>query len=107
MAACVLQNSKLKILQTVDFFIKYLDTSGITLAYCDTDSYMLCLTDKLDDLVKKDLKAEWESKKGSVFVLDESDVDQLRTPGLLKIEAESQNASFIAMSSKLGLELSF
>ena len=52
------------------------------MAYMDTDSYFLAMTDTMDNLVKPELREEWAEVAQTMFVLDENDVDKLREPGI-------------------------
>lgn len=47
----------------------------------DTDSFCLSLSKSLDDMVLPDMKDSWRQNKSKWFVIDESDIDQLREPG--------------------------
>ena len=59
--------------------------------FSDTDSVCLVMTDEMDQIVKPNLRKEWESAKKNWFVLDETDAFQTRLPGLLKSEWKTTN----------------
>lgn len=74
-------------------FLKYLDTSGMRLLYCDTDSIFYSLgVDNLDDLVRADKKDEWFNEiKPQWFAMPKTDrrenAIQQRKPGSYLFES--------------------
>ena len=88
-------------LRFVDMLLQYVKTEEIQLLYTDTDSIFLAMTKPLEELVLIDKKEEWNARvRSEWFVLDESDINQIREPGLFKYEALVTNGSFVALSSK-------
>ena len=81
----ILANSKLHILRCIDFMINHLDTSALRFNYMDTDSFCLSLSKSLDDMVLPGMEDSWRQNKPNWFVIDESDIDQLREPGKFSI----------------------
>ena len=62
------------------------------------DSLMLCMTRPLNELVKPELKEEWETTiYPKFFVRDENDINQVRQPGLFKAEAVVHSGSMVAL----------
>ena len=61
--------------------INHLDTSALRFNYMDTDSFCLSLSKSLDDMVLPGMEDSWRQNKPKWFVIDESDIDQLREPG--------------------------
>ena len=78
--------SKLIMLQFIyDVLGKYADPKLYYLLESDTDSLYLTLgKPSFDEIIKPELKAEYESIKHKYFVIDEE--KDRRTPGLLKVE---------------------
>ena len=61
---------------------------------------MLCMTRPLENLVKPELKHEWENLiYPQFFVTDPTDINQIRRPGLFKAEAEVDCGSMVALRS--------
>ena len=56
----------------------------------------IAMTDKMDNIVKDNLKSEWLEAKYSWFVKDHSDPWQTRLPGLMKEEWSTSNGAIIA-----------
>lgn len=81
----VYQLAKLRMLEFYyDFLDKYIDRRDFELCYMDTDSmYMALSGDSLDDLVKPELREEYEREKAKWLVTDEY---SKRTGGLFKLE---------------------
>ena len=58
------------------------------------------------DLVKAECSQEWENNiYPKYFVQDINSIDQLRKPGLLKIEANVTSGSFVALSPKVIIQI--
>ena len=92
----ILANSKLHILKCVDMLIRNLDTTAFRLCYMDTGEFLaleilfglLCFSDslvmsqskELEEMVKPEMRENWEEEKKKWFVLDDS-IDQQREPG--------------------------
>ena len=69
-----------------DFLDKYLDRKDFELIQMDTDSlYMAMSGERLEDIVRPELKAEFEAEKNQWLSWDKWSG---RTPGLLKLECE-------------------
>ena len=67
--------------------------------YCDTDSFLIAMTEETLDLcVKDELKEEWEILKPKWFA-GETMASQ-KEPGLLKEEAGISRGWFLALSPK-------
>ena len=64
--------------------------------YSDTDSFCICSTGDLDNLVKESHRKRWKKEKKNWFVLDENDPEDLRMPGKFKLEWQTSNGAFIA-----------
>ena len=62
----------------------------------DTDSLAVCMTGEMDDIIKPELKTEWETAKKTWFVQDEQDAYETRLPGLMKSEWKTQNGALVA-----------
>ena len=92
----ILANSKLHILKCVDMLIRNLDTTAFRICYMDTGKFLdleillglMCFSDslvmsqskELDEMVKPEMRDNWEEEKKKWFVLDDS-IDQQREPG--------------------------
>ncbi|KAL9955049.1 hypothetical protein ACROYT_G042653 [Oculina patagonica] len=81
----VYQLAKLRILEFYyDFLDKYVDRKDFELIQMDTDScYMAISASKLEDIVKPELKEEFEAQKKQWLAWDKWSG---RTPGLFKLE---------------------
>ncbi|XP_078356057.1 uncharacterized protein LOC144640871 [Oculina patagonica] len=81
----VYQLAKLRILEFYyDFLDKYVDRKDFELIQMDTDScYMAISASKLEDIVKPELKQEFEAQKKQWLAWDKWSG---RTPGLFKLE---------------------
>ena len=56
------------------------------------------MTKPLDQLVKPEKKYEWDNEiRDKWLVTDSNCIDQVREPGLFKVEAEVTCGSFIAL----------
>jgi hypothetical protein len=100
----VYQLAKLRMLQFYyDCLDKYVDRSDFQYVEMDTDSAYLALSgSKLDDVIKPDMREEYEQDKYNWFPDErtpESKAYNKRTPGLFKVEFEG-NAIY-ALCSKL------
>ena len=93
----VYQLAKLRMLEFYyDFLDRYFDRKDFELIQMDTDSnYMAISAEKLEDIVKPDLKEEFEVKKKNWLAWDKW---SSRTPGLFKLEFQGRR--MIALSSK-------
>ena len=79
-----------------DFLDRYLDRKDFELIQMDTDSNYLAISGKsLEDIVKPDMKAEFEAEKKNWLAWDKWSG---RTPGLFKKEFEGER--MIALCSK-------
>ena len=64
---------------------EYLEKGSFRLAYCDTDSLLVCMTaDSIDDLVVQEKRAEWDTSVKPVWFADNTPKGQ-KTPGFLKL----------------------
>ena len=99
-ALFILQLSKLHMLRFLDFLYDHLISGSYALLYMDTDSYTFALHAEIEHSIKPEMKASFEEKKYNWFLKDNSAFEQ-RTPGKLKIEAETQNGCFIGLSPKV------
>ena len=81
----VYQLAKLRMLEFYyDFLDKYVDRSNFELMYMDTDSLYITISgETLDDVIKPELKAEYEAEKSKWLATDKYSE---RTPGVFKIE---------------------
>ena len=60
---------------------------------------MIAMTRPLNELVKPELRAEWDTDiYPNFFVQDPANIDQCRQPGLFKEEAVITNGSMVALS---------
>ena len=93
----VYQLAKLRMLEfCYDFLDRYFDRRDFELIQMDTDSnYMAISAEKLEDIVKPELKEEFEAKKKNRLAWDKW---SSRTPGLFKLEFQGRR--MIALSSK-------
>ena len=93
----VYQLAKLRMLQFYyDFLDRYLDRKDFELIQMDTDSNYLAISGKkLEDIVKPEMKAEFEEQKKNWLAWDKWSG---RTPGLFKKEFEGER--MIALCSK-------
>ena len=93
----VYQLAKLRMLQFYyDFLDRYLDRKDFELIQMDTDSNYLAISGKkLEDIVKPEMKAEFEQEKKNWLAWDKWSG---RTPGLFKKEFEGER--MIALCSK-------
>ena len=88
-------------LRFIDTLIEYIDTNAIKILYTDTDSIFLAMTKPLNELVLPEKRDKWDSEIfDQWFVRDNTNIDQVREPGLFKDEAVVTNGSFVALSSK-------
>ena len=93
----VYQLAKLRMLEFYyDFLDRYIDRRDFELMQMDTDSnYMAISGKKLEDIVKPEMKAEYEAEKNKWLAWDKWSG---RTPGLFKQEFEGER--MIALCSK-------
>ena len=93
----VYQLAKLRMLEFYyDFLDRYLDRRDFELIQMDTDSNYLAISGKsLEDIVKPEMKAEFEAEKKNWLAWDKWSG---RTPGLFKKEFEGER--MIALCSK-------
>ena len=68
-----------------------MEEGSFRLLYSDTDSLASGLSKPKEDLIRPELKEEFEQKKKKWYLLDDSPTE-LRTPGKLKPEFLSKNA---------------
>ena len=68
--------------------------------YCDTDSFLIAMTeDSIDDCVKDDMKERWMNQIKPKWFAGSSMASQ-KEPGLLKEEAGISRGWFLALSPK-------
>ena len=80
----------------LDFLDRYVDRLDFELIQMDTDSnYMAISGDKLEDIIRPELRAEFEATKEQWLAWDKWSG---RTPGLFKLESEG--SGMIALCSK-------
>jgi len=93
----VYQSAKLRMLEFYyDFLDKFIERRDFELIQMDTDSlYMGISGERLEDLVRPELKAEFEAEKKEWLSWDKW---SSRTPGLFKLEGEGSR--MIALCSK-------
>ena len=93
----VYQLAKLRMLEFYyDFLDRYFDRKDFELIQMDTDSNYLAISGKkLEDIVRPELKAEFEAQKENWLAWDKWSG---RTPGLFKMECEGDR--MIALCSK-------
>jgi len=92
----VIDDSKLKMYSFhYDCIDKYIDRKNYQYITTDTNSAYMALAGVFNDLIKPQLKVEYELDKVYWFILNNYDK---RTPGLLKIEFTGVSA--IALCSK-------
>ena len=61
---------------------------------------MIAMTRPLNDLVKPELRKEWESEVyPKYFVRDQENIDEQRQPGLFKEEAVITDGSMVSLRS--------
>ena len=96
-AIAVYQLAKLRMLEFYyDFLDRYVDRRDFELIQMDTDSnYMAISGDKLEDIIRPELRAEFEATKKNWLAWDKWSG---RTPGLFKLESEG--SAMIALCSK-------
>ena len=86
----VLLEAKLRMLQfDYDFLDKYIDRSDYQKMYMDTDSCYMALSDIFENLIKPELREEYEIDKKNWFPRTDTDENKAydkRTPGLFKEE---------------------
>ena len=93
----VYQLAKLRMLEFYyDFLDRYFDRKDFELIQMDTDSNYLAISGKkLEDIVRPEMKAEFEKQKKNWLAWDKWSG---RTPGLFKLECEENR--MIALCSK-------
>ena len=93
----VYQLAKLRMLEFYyDFLDRYIDRKDFELIQMDTDSNYLAISGKkLEDIVRPEMKAEFEKQKKNWLAWDKWSG---RTPGLFKLECEGDR--MIALCSK-------
>ena len=93
----VYQLAKLRMLEFYyDFLDRYFDRRDLELIQMDTDSNYIAISGKkLEDIVRPELKAEFEAQKKNWLAWDKWSG---RTPGLFKLECEGDQ--MIALCSK-------
>jgi len=93
----VYQLAKLRMLESYyDFLDRYFEQKDFELIQMDTGSnYMSISAEKLEDIVRPELKKEFEEKKKEWLAWDKW---SSRTPGLFKLESEGKG--MIALCSK-------
>jgi len=97
----IYQNSKLLFFKFIRLLEKYLRNGSFTFCYCDTDSFMLAITeDSIDRCVKNDLHQDWVNNVKPSWFADPDCPRSCKEPGLLKIEAQINSGWFIALSAK-------
>jgi hypothetical protein len=88
LSCAILQYAKLTMLKFYyDFLIKYVNYDDFILMYMDTDSmYMAISADKFDDIIKPELRTEYEQIKNKWFPDPNNFEYEMRTPLLFKPE---------------------
>lgn len=99
----VYQYAKLRMLEFYYHCIdKYLDRESYEYLEMDTDSaYMALSGDALEELVKREMRAEYQREKHLWFPRDDTDEHKAfdkRTPGLFKVEWKGEG--FVGLNSK-------
>ena len=101
-ACSVYDDSKLRMLQFYyDCVDKYLNRSDFQYLEMDTDSAYMALTDNFENLIKEELKEEFDSEKDKWFPRSNTEEFKRfdkRTPGLFKVEYEGDG--MVALCSK-------
>ena len=101
-AFSVLSDAKLRMLEFYyDCIDKYIDRKDYQYMYMDTDSAYMALSDDFDNLIKPELRKEFEDNKKNWFPrtdTPENKVHDRRKPGLFKIEYEGDG--MVALCSK-------
>jgi len=92
-STAILNYAKLRMLQFYyDFLDKYVSRADFQLMYMDTDSsYMAISADKLEDIIKPEMKNEYEKDKNNWLPRTDTEANNKydqRTPGLFKVEYE-------------------
>ena len=121
LSVAILQYSKLYMLQLMTFLEDHLTEGSFRPLYSDTDSMALATTktitlevgdnnnDKVNKifgpLIKPDMMQSWKANYKSLFVTTER-VEDLRQPGLLKLEFQQADGDFIALAPKTYLAVS-
>ena len=97
-SSAIFQYTKLRMLQFYyDFLVKFVDRSDFQMLYMETDSmYMAITAEKFDEIIKPDMKLEYEKEKLKWFP---QNLYETRTPGLFKVEYEGE--AMICLCSKL------
>ena len=94
------KNSKLLFYRFLAVLEKYMKPGSTRFCYCDTDSFLIAMTeDSLDDCVLDNLKTEWMEQVRPKWFAGESIASQ-KEPGLLKEEAGISRGWFLALSPK-------
>jgi hypothetical protein len=97
----VYQNSKLLFFRFLDVLKKYVVPGSYVFTYCDTDSFLLSLTEtELDDCIKPELKHEWLTQIIPKWFAIPDDLASQKEPGLLKEEARVTRGWFLCISPK-------
>jgi hypothetical protein len=93
----IFQYSKLRMLEfKYNCLDKYVDNSDYEMCYMDTDScYMSISAGNLEDLIKSEMKEQYEQEKHKWFVTNKF---SRRAPGLFKVEYSGD--CFIGLNSK-------
>jgi hypothetical protein len=98
----VLNEAKLRMLEFYyDCIDKYIDRSDYQYMYMDTDSAYIALTDNFEDLIKPEVRKEFEEEKYKWFPRTDTNKHKAydkRKPGLFKIEYEGDG--MVALCSK-------
>ena len=101
-ACSVFDDSKLRMLQFYYYCIdKYLDRSDFQYIEMDTDSAYMALSDNFENIIKPELKEDFNKDKHKWFLqidTEEPKKFDKRTPGLFKIEYEGDG--MVALCSK-------
>jgi hypothetical protein len=94
-----LKNSKLLFFRFLDVLKEYMKEGCTKFCYCDTDSFLIAMTEEtLDQCVKDDMKEKWAELKPKWFA--GSSMASQKEPGLLKEEAGISRGWFLALSPK-------
>ena len=97
----IYQNSKLLFFKFVRLLERYLRHGSFTFCYCDTDSFMLALTEKsLFHCVQERHREKWLSEIVPKWFANTECPRSCKEPGLLKIEAQINSGWFVALSAK-------
>jgi hypothetical protein len=96
----VYQNSKLLFFEFLDVLKKFCQEGSVVFTYCDTDSFLLAMTEtELIDCVKPELKQQWIDDILPKWFATSAPASQ-KEPGLLKEEARITRGWWLSISPK-------